>query len=97
MNERAREESTTLEVLPAMDNREDVRQRHLAKRLGVAESRLETLCAEGAIKVGRALAKRHFCYLTPKGFAGKSRLTAKYLHIPLASILRPDPIAPASD
>ncbi len=83
MNRKDREESVTLEILEAIDDREGVTQRHLSKRMGVAlgltNSYLKRCVQKGWIKVHQAPANRYLYYLTPKGFAEKSRLTAKYL------------------
>jgi DNA-binding MarR family transcriptional regulator len=87
MNRQDREESVTLEILEAIDDREGVTQRHLSKRLGVAlgltNSYVKRCAQKGWIKVHQAPANRYLYYLTPKGFAEKSRLTAKYLSLSL--------------
>ncbi len=83
MNNRQREESVTLEILEAIDARSDVTQRHLARRAGIAlgltNSYLKRCVRKGLIKIQQAPANRYLYYLTPKGFAEKSRLTARYL------------------
>ena len=83
MNENNREESVTLEILQAIDEKDNVTQRHLSERLGVAlgltNSYLKRCARKGYIKVQQAPANRYLYYLTPKGFSEKSRLTAKYL------------------
>lgn len=83
MNGRQREESLTLEILEAIDARSDVTQRHLARRtgiaLGLANSYLKRCVRKGLIKIHQAPANRYLYYLTPMGFAEKSRLTARYL------------------
>lgn len=83
MNEPNREDSVTLEILQAIDERENVTQRHLSERLGVAlgltNSYLKRCARKGYIKIQQAPANRYLYYLTPKGFAEKSRLTAQYL------------------
>lgn len=83
MNTRNREESLTLEILETIDSRSDVSQRHLANRLGVAlglaNSYLKRCVRKGLIKIEQAPANRYLYYLTPHGFAEKSRLTAEYL------------------
>lgn len=83
MNSQEREESLTLEILETIDKRDDVTQRHLANRLGVAlglaNSYLRRCVRKGLIKIHQAPANRYLYYLTPKGFAEKSRLTAAYL------------------
>lgn len=78
-----REQALTLELLEAIEARSDVTQRHLADRLGVAlglaNSYLRRCVRKGLIKIHQAPANRYLYYLTPKGFAEKSRLTAQYL------------------
>ena len=83
MNNREKEDSLTLGILEAIDDRDDVTQRHLAERMGVAlglaNSYLKRCVNKGLIKIHQAPANRYLYYLTPKGFAEKSRLTAEYL------------------
>lgn len=72
-----------LELLDAVERRSDVSQRHLANHMGVAlglaNSYLRRCIRKGLIKIKEAPANRYLYYLTPKGFAEKSRLTAVYL------------------
>ncbi len=83
MNANKREESLTLEILEAIEHKDNVTQRHLADRMGVAlglaNSYMKRCVRKGLIKVHQAPANRFLYYLTPKGFAEKSRLTASYL------------------
>ena len=83
MNNTEKEDSLTLELLAAIDDQSDVTQRHLADRLGVAlglaNSYLRRCVRKGLVKIQQAPANRYLYYLTPKGFAEKSRLTATYL------------------
>lgn len=83
MNARDREDSVTLQILETIEGREDVSQRHLADRLGVAlglaNLYLKRCVGKGLVKIKQAPANRYLYYLTPKGFAEKSRLTAEYL------------------
>ncbi len=85
MNTHQREESLTLEILEAIEQRDNVTQRHLADRMGIAlglaNSYLKRCVRKGLVKVHQAPANRYLYYLTPKGFSEKSRLTAKYLSI----------------
>lgn len=78
-----REEQLLLELLDAVGKKSDVSQRHLASQMGVAlglaNSYLKRCIRKGWIKINDAPANRYLYYLTPKGFAEKSRLTAKYL------------------
>ena len=83
MNTRHRKESLTLEILEAIEQRDNVTQRHLANQLGVAlgltNSYLKRCVRKGLVKIHQAPANRYLYYLTPKGFSEKSRLTAEYL------------------
>src|ERR1700738_5310542 len=58
-------------------------QRRLASELGIAlglvNAYLKRCITKGLVKVGEAPAKRYAYYLTPGGFAEKSRLTVEYL------------------
>ncbi len=83
-----REEQLVLELLDAVGHRSDVSQRHLARHMGVAlglaNSYLKRCIRKGFVKITEAPANRYLYYLTPQGFAEKSRLTAKYLSSSLA-------------
>lgn len=83
MNARDKEDSFTLEILDAIDAESNVSQRHLARHLGIAlglaNSYLKRCVKKGFVKIQQAPANRYIYYLTPKGFAEKSRLTAQYL------------------
>lgn len=84
MNTKAdREEQRVLELLDAVGKQSNVSQRHLASNMGIAlglaNSYLKRCIRKGFIKISEAPANRYLYYLTPKGFAEKSRLTAKYL------------------
>ena len=58
-------------------------QRHIASELGIAlglvNAYLKRCVKKGLVKVGEAPARRYAYYLTPQGFAEKSRLTVEYL------------------
>jgi DNA-binding MarR family transcriptional regulator len=73
----------TLGVLDAVHENASVTQRSMAKELGIAlglaNAYLKRCVRKGWIKVGQAPPNRYAYYLTPKGFAEKSRLTAEYL------------------
>lgn len=77
--------STTLELLASVEANRHVSQRTLATRLGIAvglaNGYLRRCVRKGWIKMSKAPARRYAYYLTPKGFAEKSRLTAEYLTI----------------
>lgn len=87
-SETEREDVLTLEILDAVERDERVSQRHLAQSLGVAlglaNSYLKRCIKKGWVKAHQAPANRYLYYLTPKGFAEKSRLTAQYLRASLA-------------
>jgi len=80
-----REEELVLELLDAVGKQSNVSQRHLASNMGIAlglaNSYLKRCIRKGFIKISEAPANRYLYYLTPKGFAEKSRLTAKYLSV----------------
>jgi DNA-binding MarR family transcriptional regulator len=58
-------------------------QRRLASDLGIAlglvNAYLKRCVKKGLVKVSEAPARRYMYYLTPQGFAEKSRLTVEYL------------------
>lgn len=58
-------------------------QRRLASELGIAlgllNAYLKRCIRKGLVKMQRAPARRYAYYLTPRGFAEKSRLTMEYL------------------
>lgn len=78
----SKESQLTLELLQAIESRDDISQRHLAQQMGVAlglaNSYLKRCVKKGWIKVSSAPANRYFYYLTPNGFAEKARLTAAF-------------------
>ena len=73
----------TLGVLNAVHENSALTQRSIASELGIAlglaNAYLKRCVRKGLIKVNQAPANRYAYYLTPKGFAEKSRLTAEYL------------------
>ncbi len=78
-----KEDRLTLELLDAIERRSDLSQRHLARQMGVAlglaNSYLRRCAKKGLVKIREAPANRYLYYLTPKGFAEKARLTARFL------------------
>lgn len=76
-------EHLTLRLLQAVDGKRDVTQRRLASDLGIAlglaNLYLKRCVRKGLVKIKQIPANRYAYYLTPKGFAEKSRLTAAYL------------------
>lgn len=83
MNNQQKEDSATLEILQVIEDKEDITQRHIADKLdvalGLANSYLKRCVHKGLVKIHQAPANRYFYYLTPKGFAEKSRLTSQFL------------------
>lgn len=81
-------DNLTLRLLEAIDSQADVSQRDLSKRLGVAlgltNSYLKRCVRKGLVKIREAPANRYLYYLTPTGFAEKSRLSVKYLSVSLS-------------
>lgn len=79
----SKDDQLTLELLDAIEQRSDVSQRRLAAKLGIAlgltNSYLKRCARKGYVKVKEIPANRYLYYLTPKGFAEKSRLTARFL------------------
>ena len=83
-----KESQLTLELLQAIDQKDDISQRHLAQEMGVAlglaNSYLKRCVKKGWIKMTNAPANRYLYYLTPNGFAEKARLTAEFFSTSLA-------------
>ena len=77
------EAEITLGVLNAVQENSALTQRSVARELGIAlglaNAYLKRCVKKGLIKVSQVPANRYAYYLTPKGFAEKSRLTAEYL------------------
>ena len=77
------ESAITLGLLDAVHQNSSVSQRSLAAELGIAlgltNAYLKRCVRKGLVKVRSAPANRYAYYLTPKGFAEKSQLTARYL------------------
>ncbi len=73
----------TLGLLNAVHENSALTQRSVAGELGIAlglaNAYLKRCVKKGLIKVKQAPPNRYLYYLTPKGFAEKSRLTAEYL------------------
>lgn len=79
----AEDNRTLLAVLDAVERNSSITQRTVANELnialGLANSYLKRCVRKGLIKVSTVPARRYAYYLTPQGFAEKSRLTARYL------------------
>ncbi len=76
-------DETLLAVLDAIERNPLITQRSVARELnialGLANAYLRRCARKGLIKVSAVPARRYAYYLTPQGFAEKSRLTADYL------------------
>ncbi len=74
----------SLQILDELSNDDSLTQRDLSGRLGIAlglvNSYITNLVAKGYITVKAIPPKRYAYYLTPKGFAEKTRLTYDLLH-----------------
>lgn len=72
-----------LGLLNSVESNGEQSQRHLAAELGIAlglvNAYLKRCVKKGLLKVSEAPARRYAYYLTPQGFAEKSRLTVEYL------------------
>src|SRR5258708_39793255 len=84
---KAADPSVMLGLLSAVERDSALTQRHLARELGIAlglaNSYLKRCAKKGLIKMRQAPLNRYAYYLTPRGFAEKSRLTAEYLTVSL--------------
>ncbi len=73
----------TLGLLSAVEENNSLTQRSLAGDLGIAlglaNAYLKRCVKKGFVKVTQVPANRYAYYLTPQGFAEKSRLTAEFL------------------
>src|SRR3981189_3504309 len=76
-------ERIVLGLLNSVEHDGDKSQRHIAAELGIAlglvNAYLKRCVKKGLVKVQDAPARRYAYYLTPHGFAEKSRLTVQYL------------------
>src|SRR5229473_5533703 len=76
-------ERIVLGLLNSVEHDGDRSQRHIAAELGIAlglvNAYLKRCVKKGLVKVHDAPARRYAYYLTPHGFAEKSRLTVQYL------------------
>jgi DNA-binding MarR family transcriptional regulator len=72
-----------LGLLESVERNGGQSQRHLASELGIAlglvNSYLKRCVKKGLVKVAEVPPRRYAYYLTPQGFAEKSRLTIEYL------------------
>src|SRR5262245_55008305 len=81
-DERSEDDRIVLSLLNSVDDGAQS-QRRIAEELGIAlglvNAYLKRCVKKGLVKVSQAPARRYAYYLTPKGFAEKSRLTVEYL------------------
>jgi len=81
-DERSEDDRIVLSLLNSVDDGAQS-QRRIAEELGIAlglvNAYLRRCVKKGLVKVSEAPARRYAYYLTPKGFAEKSRLTVEYL------------------
>ncbi len=77
-------EHRSLRILTELSGNDTLTQRDLSSRLGIAlglvNSYLKNLLAKGFITVKSIPPRRYAYFLTPKGFAEKTRLTYDLLH-----------------
>ncbi len=82
-DESAGNDRIILGLLESVERNGGQSQRHLASELGIAlglvNAYLKRCVKKGLVKVSDAPARRYAYYLTPQGFAEKSRLTVDYL------------------
>jgi DNA-binding MarR family transcriptional regulator len=80
--ERGEDERIVLNLLNSVDDGAQS-QRRIAEELGIAlglvNAYLKRCVKKGLVKVSQAPARRYAYYLTPQGFAEKSRLTVQYI------------------
>src|ERR1700686_4977358 len=85
-------ERIVLDLLTFVEHDGERSQRHIAAELGIALGLVNAYhkrCVKkGLVKVGEAPARRYAYYLTPHGFAEKSRLTVQYLSYSLSLFRR---------
>jgi len=90
--EPSQDAATMAALLDAIGASDEHTQRSLAGRLdialGLANALLKRCVSKGLVKIQAAPARRYAYYLTPKGFAEKSRLVAEYLSVSLSFFRR---------
>lgn len=82
-SEREDSDRIMLDLLNSVEQNGARSQRHFAAELGIAlglvNAYLNRCIKKGLVKASQAPARRYAYYLTPQGFAEKSRLTVSYL------------------
>lgn len=88
----ATEDQAIRQILDRIETDEEVSQRDLADELGVAlgmvNAYIKRCVRTGLIKIHQVPPRRYRYYLTPQGFAEKSRLTAQYLRDSFGALRR---------
>jgi len=88
----ATEDQAIRQILDRIETDEEVSQRDLADELGVAlgmvNAYIKRCVRTGLIKIHQMPPRRYRYYLTPQGFAEKSRLTAQYLRDSFGALRR---------
>jgi DNA-binding MarR family transcriptional regulator len=82
MDRDTRDEAIIRDLLERIDDTAEINQRTMAKELGIAlgmtNAYVKRCVKKGWVKVRQVPARRYRYYLTPKGFAEKTRLTAEF-------------------
>lgn len=82
-DDRHTDADTTLRILDSVERDGEQSQRAMASdagiALGLANAYLRRCVRKGWVKMHEAPARRYLYYITPQGFAEKTRLTAEYL------------------
>ncbi|MGD9537731.1 MAG: winged helix-turn-helix transcriptional regulator [Alphaproteobacteria bacterium] len=80
---KSREDDIIRDILVRIDDSAEVNQRALAQELGIAlgmtNAYVRRCVRKGYVKIRQVPPNRYAYYLTPKGFAEKTRLTAQFL------------------
>jgi hypothetical protein len=84
---KADDPAIVVRLLSAIERDSALTQRRLSQELGIAlglaNAYLRRCVHKGLVKIGQVPMRRYAYYLTPQGFAEKSRLTAEYLAVSL--------------
>jgi DNA-binding MarR family transcriptional regulator len=84
---KADDPAIVVRLLSAIERDSALTQRRLSQELGIAlglaNAYLRRCVRKGLVKISQVPMRRYAYYLTPKGFAEKSRLTAEYLSVSL--------------
>ena len=84
-NDKVEDARILLDLLTSVERDGGQSQRRIASELGIAlglvNAYLRRSVKKGLVKVTAAPARRYMYYLTPQGFAEKSRLTVEYLSV----------------